>query len=94
LKKKPEQLIPLLAEQLEYYEDPSQLPLTNISDVVACWQEIKAQNIEYIQIEVLHECKNVACAMWKFKQFGHPEEIGCYFLKLNDQGKCVVFRQW
>lgn len=94
LAQEPDRMALLLAESLEYHESPIEPPLTNIQDVVDAWQEIKNQNIEYVEIEVLHENGNIAMALWRFKQINEPEHIGSYYLELDDNGKCKHFRQW
>ncbi len=94
LKQKPDLILDLLDDSLKYYEDPTQPPFTKKLEVVKAWQEIKTQNIEYINIEILHEDCNVAMALWKFKEYNKVEHVGAYFLKLNESGKCILFRQW
>ncbi len=84
----------LLAEKLAYYEDPCEPPITEIAGVLDVWADIKEQAIEYVEIRVLHEDKNVAVAQWRFKQVGQPEHVGSYFVRLDERGKCIEFRQW
>ncbi len=90
----PNRMAELLADTLEYHENPLETPLRTIQAVVDAWKEIKDQNIEYVEIEMLYENESVAMALWRFKQVNQPEHIGSYFLKLNNQGRCVEFRQW
>lgn len=93
--KTPERIADILSsDQLAYFETPFSNPLTHIEDVVREWQAIKNQNIEYITIDILNQTKNVGAAMWSFKQSGYPESRGCYYLELDNNGKCTVFRQW
>jgi len=94
LSKQPNKIAGLLSENFDYFEDPTQDPLIKKEDVVEAWQEIITQDIEYVEIEILHEDKNVGVALWRFKQVNEPEHVGCYFLKLDDDGKCIQFRQW
>ncbi len=94
LAQEPDRIVHLLANDLEYHETPFTPPLTSIQDVVCEWQAIKTQNIEKIEIEVLHEKDNTGVAIWHFKEMDKPLHIGCYFLQLNEQGKCTHFRQW
>ena len=90
----PDLIAGLLAEECEYHEDPLSPPLENISDIVAVWQEIKTQNIDYVEIDILHEHNNTCTAKWRFKEKDKTEHVGCYFLILDTDGKCVHFRQW
>ena len=94
LNKKPDLIDGLLAADVQYYENPFDPPLTKIADIVSVWQEIKEQNIERIDIDILHEDKNIGMATWRFKHVNQPEHTGSYFLKLDTQGKCLEFRQW
>lgn len=95
LDKDPDSIVNILAEDLEYYEDPFQEPLTDKMKVVSEWQAVKNQNIEFVDIEILHEtADNVGVALWRFKEVGSAEHCGSYFLKLDDNGKCTHFRQF
>lgn len=94
LTKSPEKIANLLSEELEYYETPLSPPLITIKDVVEAWAEIKNQDIEYVVIDILHEDKNICFATWRFKEKCQSEHVGAYFLRLDEQGKCVCFRQW
>lgn len=94
LDKRPDDMASILAEPLEYYETPFDPPLTSIDAVVKEWQAIKTQDIELIDIELLHANDKIGMAQWKFKQRNNPLHIGAYYIELNDEGKCVHFRQW
>lgn len=85
----------ILAPLLEFYENPFDPPLTAVEDVVAVWQEIKEQDIEFVEIELLHESpEGIGTAIWRFKTKDSSEHIGCYFVKLDKNGKCIYFRQF
>ena len=95
LSQKPADIAELLSENLHYYESPTdEQPLRTVDDVVKEWETIKYQDIEYVDIDVLHEDNNVCFAQWRFKELNKPEHIGSYFLKLDESGKCIEFRQW
>ena len=94
LAKDPDRISDILGEQLAYYETPLTPPLTTIEDVVREWQVIKSQNIDYVEIDILYEHNNTGTALWKFKEFDQPLHTGCYFLRLDEGGKCQEFRQW
>ncbi len=94
LSQKPDLIFDLLGDNIQYFESPYDSPIIKHDEVVSAWQEIKKQNIEYVTIDMLHECKNVGMAVWRFKEYNRPEHVGSYFLKLDDHGKCLEFRQW
>ncbi|MDX9690177.1 MAG: hypothetical protein EOM37_08450 [Proteobacteria bacterium] len=95
IEKQPDRIAEILAPSLEYYEDPFKPPLTTVGAVVSAWQEIKGQEIEFVEIELLHEsAEGIGTAIWRFKTKDSPEHIGCYFIKIDKKGKCVYFRQF
>ena len=94
LEKLPNDIADLLADTLEYHESPTEPPLLTKQEIVDAWQEIKGQNIEYVEINILSETTDTGMAQWIFKMKNEPEHIGAYFLKLDNHGKCVHFRQW
>lgn len=95
INKQPDQIANLLShDKLEYYETPFDPPYSKTKDVVSAWQEIKNQNIEYVEISILHEDNNIGMATWKFKEWNKPEHVGAYYLELDKDGKCTHFRQW
>jgi hypothetical protein len=94
LSKTPDKMTDILSEELRYYEDPFQEPCLSAEEVVKEWQAIHEQNIEYVEIELLYEHDNVGVAQWKFKEKNTPLHVGCYFIQLNEEGKCIQFRQW
>ncbi len=93
--KEPDRIKALMANEFCYYEDPlTETPIRKIEDLVLVWQEIRFQTIEWINIDIIYQTDTVAVARWAFKQKGHPESVGCYFLEVDRFGKCVSFRQW
>lgn len=95
LEKQPDRMAEILSPSLEYFENPFEPPLTTIEAVVSAWQEIKGQEIEFVEIELLHESADgIGTAIWRFKTKDCSEHIGCYFVKLDKNGKCIYFRQF
>jgi len=95
LSKEPDRIAQILSEEsLEYYESPFAPPLVSIEAVVTAWQGIKNQNIEFVNIELLHETVDAGVALWKFKEGDKAEHMGMYFLKLDSHCKCKYFRQF
>lgn len=95
LEKRPDDIGMLLSDKgFRYHEHPFQDPLNSKTDVIGAWQEINKQDIEYVEIKILHETDMMGVAEWRFKIKGEPLQIGSYFLKLDCEGKCIEFRQW
>lgn len=94
IEKRPNDIGALLSNAFEYHETPFTPPLTSKKEVINAWQEILSQNIEFVHINVLHEDNRTATATWDFKMHDAPLHRGSYFLRLDDQGKCIEFRQW
>ena len=96
LEKRPDDIGALLSDEgFEFYEHPfDDKPLNTKQDVIDVWQEIKNQDIEFVTIKILYETNTIGVAEWRFKMVGEPLHIGSYFLKLDDHGKCIEFRQW
>jgi hypothetical protein len=95
ISKNPDKISEILSPiNLRYYESPFALPLTSVNEVVQEWQIIKQQEIISIDINILNQTDDSGTAMWSFKQVGSPESRGCYYLEVDSQGLCVLFRQW
>ena len=94
LQKEPALIATLIAHEVRYYESPLSPPLTSVSEIINAWKEIEEQEIELLEIIILHEDHNIALAQWRFRQANQADLVGCYFLKLDEQGKCTEFRQW
>jgi hypothetical protein len=88
----------LLAESFEYYEDPFQKPLTNLVDVQKVWQEVDNQDIQELHIEVLIDDVQVGMAdylfLYKDSQENSHESRGVYYVKLDNEGRAILFKQW
>lgn len=94
LEKRPDDIVGILANDVEYYESPLEAPLTSQEEILKAWQVIKEQNITLVEIEMLYETSNIGMAIWRFQEYGLPLHVGCYYLELDNAGKCSVFRQW
>ena len=95
LQKQPERIVDILASSFEYFEDPFESALTTPQEVIFAWEEIKQQKIEHLQIDIIYENEDGAgIAIWQFKAQGLQKHIGCYFIKLDENGKCKHFRQF
>jgi hypothetical protein len=88
----------ILADNFEYYEDPYLPPFTTWQEVEAAWQEVKSQDIETLDIKVLIDGATEGSGMYHFifkNQTGTEHESkGAYYLKLNEESKATIFRQW
>ena len=95
INKTPDKISDLLSStDLTYYESPFDPPYTSIQDVVTAWQAILDQDIAYVSIEILSETPRTGTAMWTFKEEGKSEHRGSYYLEVDSDGKCTLFRQW
>lgn len=87
----------LLAGTFEYYENPLEEPLTTWEQVEAVWQEVKGQNISHLEIVPLITSDVAGSASYTFHysdEKGSHESTGSYFVRLNEDGKAIEFRQW
>lgn len=88
----------LLSSTFQYYEDPFSPPLTSLDEVKNAWGEVSDQNILKLEIQTLATEGNKGSASYEFS-YTDPQGIthnskGAYYVKLDDQGKAVEFRQW
>lgn len=94
----PDEIIYLVADSFEYFEDPREPPITSKEILVQQWQEIKNQKIVSIQITPLIISDHAGSAMYRFEYIDedskHQISIGSYYVHVNDQGQATEFRQW
>lgn len=97
LRQAAEEVGELVADEFEYFEDPFDGPITNLTDLVNEWQEVKTQEIKMLEIVSLTEDDTKGFAKYHFVSSidGQKyESKGAYFVHLNSEGKAVEFRQW
>ncbi|MDD3646933.1 MAG: nuclear transport factor 2 family protein [Candidatus Dojkabacteria bacterium] len=96
----PEAVIDLLSSDIKYYENALEEPLIGKEKVQEVWQVVP-QNQSDVRFsgEVIMIDGNTAIANWKVKRIRQPsgerENIdGIFLFELNDNDKCVLFKQW
>lgn len=88
----------LLTDNFQYFEDPFAKPLTTLDEVESAWQEVYSQDISTLEIRplVCHENEGAASYILTYTD---PQGIihhsrGAYYVKLDETGKALEFRQW
>jgi len=88
----------ILAEECQYYEDPFLPPCSSWKEIESVWQEIHEQMIKKLEILVLidkvREGSGSYSLMYEDALGVLHESKGSYYVKLNEVGKAVEFRQW
>ena len=84
-------IINLFDPSVEYYEIPN-MKLKDIDEVRSMWQEIKNQNTSNIELKVLCQENNKCIANYILKDEVSFDMI--YEIELNDNNKCIYFKQW
>lgn len=84
-------ILDLFDKNVEYYESPNE-KLETFEKVINTWKEIKSQNIEKIDMQILCREKNKCIANFILKDVVSYDMI--YEIKLNEIGKCIYFKQW
>jgi hypothetical protein len=88
----------LLSDNIRYYENPNQNPLTNKKDIVNQWKkDLEKQEKISFSYEILKEDNDSCIANWKASFLIHTEEYkydGIYIVRLNENNQCTYFKQW
>lgn len=88
----------ILADEFLYYEHPFLPPLITWAEVEDAWQEVLNQDILRLEITILIDGQTEGSAMYDFVYIDPDgvlyESKGSYYLKLDNAGKAVEFRQW
>lgn len=88
----------ILADDFEYYENPFERPIANWKELQNAWQGVNDQDIQNLEIIITIDGEKVGSARYELS-FIDPSGVlhdssGAYYLKLNDEGKAIEFRQW
>lgn len=98
IKKDIENIGSLLSSTFQYYEDPFGPPLTSLSEVINAWKEVSNQNILKLEINTLVTQESEGSASYEFSYKDPKGNVhnskGAYYVKLDNQGKAIEFRQW
>lgn len=88
----------LLAPEFKYYESPFEEPLTALQQIEEAWSEVKNQEIINLEITPLLASDNEGGAQYSLEYRDVDGEVhsskGAYYVKLNEGGKAIEFRQW
>ncbi len=88
----------LLSSNFQYYEDPFEPPLTSLDEVKGAWKEVSDQDILKLEINTLLTKENEGSASYEFSfkdtRGNIHDSKGAYYVKLDNQGKAIEFRQW
>lgn len=90
----------LLANDVEYYENPIDAPCSNFDEVVALWNVVadNQKDISY-KYEIISFNDDICIINWQMtrtmtKTDTKQEIDGIFQVSLNDDGKCKYFKQW
>jgi hypothetical protein len=87
-----------VSTEFEYFEDPFGLPITNVEDLILLWQEVQNQTILNLEIKVCTTNEDTGVARYDFSCIDadglEHHSRGAYYVKLDESGKAVEFRQW
>lgn len=86
-----ENIVSLFDENVIYYEMPKE-KVNSIRDIRQMWEEIKEQNTDNIELDILCINGNKCVANYILNDTTTYDMI--YEIKLNDCGKCIYFKQW
>ena len=97
--KKPERVTDLCADAFFWYETPFSEPITHKESLKKEWQSILNQTDISLKYKILSIHDNIGIAQWEAlfttqKPYKKYHLNGIYFVKLDNQGKCIEFRQW
>ena len=87
----------LVAPQFVYYEEPFEAPITDVAMLVSEWQAVTEQTIEHLEIEPLVCTERAGTAHYHLIATiagERHESRGAYYVRLDEQGRALEFRQW
>jgi hypothetical protein len=100
VEKDPDAVLNLFDQTIKYFENVLDEPYIGKEKVYDLWKVVP-ENQRDISFdgEILMTKGNIAIANWKAKftkiMSGEIEEIdGIFLFELNDEGKCILFKQW
>ncbi len=89
-----------LDNNVEYYENPIDKPCKNFDEVANLWNIIKEnqKDISYT-FKIISYNKNTCIINWQMTRTMTKDETkqeidGIFQISLNDDGKCIYFKQW
>lgn len=89
-----------LSEDVEYYENPIDKPCVNFEEVTNLWSVVadNQKDIDY-KFKVVAFDEETCIINWQMTRTmtngNVKQEIdGIFQISLNDEGKCIYFKQW
>ena len=90
----------LLSKNVQYYENPIDKPCSNFKEVVKLWEVVanNQKDIEY-DFNIVSYSEDVCIINWQMtrtmtKTDTKQEIDGIFQNSLDDEGKCIYFKQW
>jgi len=84
-------IMDLFDRNVVYYETPK-VRINSIDEIRKAWEEIKNQNTDDIELKVLCIDNKKCIANYILNDKVSYDMI--YEIELNDENKCIFFRQW
>ena len=92
--------IETLSKDVEYYENPIDKPCKNFEEVIKLWNVIEEnqKDIDY-KYEIIAFNENTCIINWQMTRTMKKDNVtqnidGIFQIALNDEGKCIYFKQW
>lgn len=87
-----EKVIQLFDENIEYYETPK-VKIENLSEIKLLWEEIKKQSNK-CDINFFIMSQNDESCVVNFILTDIVSYDMVYYIKLNEDNKCIFLKQW
>ena len=84
-------IVNLFDENVIYYENPK-VKVDNIDSVRTMWEEINDQDTSHIEFNIL--CQNNNKCIANFILYDEVSYDMIYEIELNNDNKCIYFKQW
>ncbi|HBY20583.1 MAG: hypothetical protein A2Y24_06185 [Clostridiales bacterium GWE2_32_10] len=91
-----EKVLNLFDKNVIYYETPYEV-YNGVTEIKQLWLEIENQEIDDLDILIICNENLRMVVNWKMRykiDDDYNELDGIYFIELNEDGKCTLFKQW
>lgn len=85
-----DKIIELFSKDVIYYEEPNNK--ITYKELINVWSEIKNQNTNNLEFKILLEDNNKCIANFILNENTTIDMI--YEIELNEENKCIYFKQW
>jgi hypothetical protein len=96
--KHPELLLPIMAEEFNWYESPFEAPINDAHTLLSLWKNdlSKQKDIKTnFQVLIDNKLEQVSKVEVNFIRNDNKEiNSGVFVIKLNSKGKIIEFRHW